>query len=164
MALAKLHQVLDLLFKMGKKDKKIDKAKIEAKKLRQATKATKTATKRTKKELKDAGEDDIEAIIAEFQKKDQQRTAVTVTACLQPSPRSNFSLTVLPNGELLMFGGEFCDGETTVVYNEVYRWNLEKDEWKQIESINTPPPRCSHQTVYFKDKIYIFGGLIYAFL
>ena len=29
---------------------------------------------------------------------------------------------------------------------------------KQIESINTPSPRCSHQAVFFKDKIYVFGG------
>ena len=29
---------------------------------------------------------------------------------------------------------------------------------KQIESLNTPSPRCSHQAVFFKDKLYVFGG------
>ena len=30
-----------------------------------------------------------------------------------------------------MFGGEFCDGEGTTVFNELYRWNVEKGggEW-----------------------------------
>ena len=34
-------------------------------------------------------------------------------------------------GEMLMFGGEFCDGEGTTVFNELYRWNVEKGggEW-----------------------------------
>jgi len=49
-------------------------------------------------------------------------------------------------------------GEVTTVYNELYRWNFDKNEWKLIESLNTPPPRCSHQAVFFKDKLYIFGG------
>lgn len=110
---------------MGKKDnKKVDKAKVEAKKARIANKQSKTATKRTKKELKDAGEEDIEAIIAEFQKKDQQRTAVTVTISEQPSPRSSFSMTALPNGEMLLFGGEFCDGERITVFNDLFRWKV----------------------------------------
>ena len=51
---------------------------------------------------------------------------------------------------LIVCSGEYCDGEGTTVYNEVYRWNLDKNEWKLIESLNTPPPRCSHQAVYFK--------------
>lgn len=144
---------------MGKKDgKKIDKEKLEAKKLRQAAKQMKTASKRVKKEVKESGEDDIEAIIAEFSAKDAARVAVTITPCEQPSPRANFSMTALPNGEMLLFGGEFCDGEGTEVYNNLYRWNMEKNEWKHIESLNTPPPRCSHQAVYYKDKLYVFGG------
>ena len=32
---------------------------------------------------------------------------------------------------MLMFGGEFCDGEGTTVYNDLFRWNVEKGggEW-----------------------------------
>jgi hypothetical protein len=59
---------------------------------------------------------------------------------------------------MLLFGGEFCDGESTSVYNDVYRWNMDRNEWKLIESLNTPPPRCSHQAVFYKDQIFIFGG------
>lgn len=142
---------------MGKSaGKKVDQAKVEAKKARQAMKQEKVATKRNKKEH--AGEEDIDAIIAEFAARESARTAVSVTICPQPSPRSNFSLTLLPSGELLLFGGEFCDGQGTEIYNDVFRWNPEKNEWKHIESLNTPPPRCSHQAVCYKDKLYIFGG------
>lgn len=38
------------------------------------------------------------------------------------------------------------------------RWNVEKNEWKQIESPNTPPPRCSHQAAFFRDHLYVLGG------
>jgi hypothetical protein len=139
---------------MGKK--KLDQAKVEAKKVRQLSKQEKVANKRHKKEHAD--EEDIDAILAEFNAREATRTAVTITISPQPSPRSNFSLTLLPSGELLMFGGEFCDGQQTEIFNEVYRWNPEKNEWKNIESLNTPPPRCSHQAVCYKDKLYIFGG------
>jgi N-acetylneuraminic acid mutarotase len=143
---------------MGKKDKKADPAKVQAKKARQALKQEKVGLKRTKKELKDTGEEDIEKIIAEFTAKDAARTLVAVSLSPQPSRRANFSMTALPNGELLLFGGECCDGERTEVFNELFRWNVEKNEWKIIESLNTPPPRCSHQTILYNDKIYMFGG------
>lgn|ERR1712023_32815 len=134
--------------KEKKKEPKLSKeAKKEAKKLRQAAKADKAANKRNKKELKDVGEEDLESIIAKFQQRDSQRTAVRISSCCQPTPRSNFTLTLLPSGELLMFGGEICDGEGTVVFNDLYRFNIEKLTWKLVESVNTPPPRCSHQVV-----------------
>lgn len=38
------------------------------------------------------------------------------------------------------------------------RWNVEKNEWRQIESPNTPPPRCSHQAAFFRDQLYVLGG------
>lgn len=143
---------------MPKKEKKTEKEKKEAKKAKQVEKVEKKALKRNKKELKDAGEDDIEKIIADFSKRENSKTAVTVEVCSQPSPRSNFTLTGLSNGEMILFGGEFSDGQGTVVFNNLYRWNLDKNEWKHIESLNTPPPRCSHQAVFYKDKLYVIGG------
>jgi hypothetical protein len=139
---------------MGKKDagsgKLSAKEKEAAKKAKKAAKQDKATAKRNKKELKELGEEDIESIIAKFNEKERMRTAVNVTVCGQPSPRSNFTMTALPNGEMLLFGGEFCDGVGITVYNELFRWNVEKNEWRQIESLNTPPPRCSHQAVFFK--------------
>ena len=140
--------------------KRVDKAKVEAKKARQSAKQDKTSTKRNKQEAKESGEVDIESLLAEISLKERTRTSVSITACEQPSPRANFSMTALPNGEMLMFGGEFCDGESTVVYNDLFRWSMEKGggEWRRVESLNTPPPRCSHQMVFFKDRVYLFGG------
>ena len=57
-----------------------------------------------------------------------------------------------------MFGGEYCNGQDMQLFNEMYRWNIEKNQWKAIESLNTPPSRCSHQAVYYNEKMYMFGG------
>ena len=146
---------------MGKKDKK-DAGKKEAKALRQAAKATKGEKKSLKVgaagEEGEGDEEDIDAILNDFREKEKLKTAVSVNVCPQPSRRSHFSLTSLPNGDMLMFGGEYCDGAGTNVFNELYRWNIEKNEWRKIESLNTPAPRCSHQAVFYNDKVYVFGG------
>lgn len=136
-----------------KKDKKADAVgKKEAKKARQVVKQAKATSKRNKKETKDSGED-IEAIIKEFTAKEAARTSVAITVTSQPSRRANFSLTALPGGDMLLFGGEYFDGDRCTVYSDVYRWAVDKNEWKLIESLNTPPPRCSHQAVYYADKV-----------
>ncbi|RHZ00040.1 hypothetical protein DYB35_011835, partial [Aphanomyces astaci] len=143
---------------MAKKDKKAAAAKKDEKKARQELKQQKINKKKASKEAKDAGEEDIEAILQEFMKKDAAKVAIAVVPSLQPSPRANFSLSSMVNGDLLMFGGEYFDGECNVCYNELYRWNLEANEWKLISSPNTPPPRCSHQSVVYRDHLYVFGG------
>lgn len=142
---------------MGKKDKKKDTAAKQARAAKQAKKLEKGEKKGNKDDAEDP-EDDIDAILLEIREREEAKTSVRVFTTIQPSPRSNFSLTPLPNGDMLMFGGEFCDGTCTTVFNDVLRWNIDKREWKQIESLNTPPPRCSHQAVYFNEKLYVFGG------
>ena len=144
---------------MGKKN---NSAKKEAKKLRQAAKQEKTANKRNKKEMRAEGEETIEEILASFRSAtataDTIKTKATVSVCAQPTRRSNFSLTSLPTGDMLMFGGESCDGERTTVYNDLYRWNTDKAEWRLIDVPNAPPPRCSHQAVLYNHTLYVFGG------
>jgi hypothetical protein len=39
-------------------------------------------------------------------------------------------MVALPSGELLMTGGEFNDGATLIVYNDMFRWNVDRNEWK----------------------------------
>ena len=58
-----------------------------------------------------------------------------------------------------MFGGEFCDGEGTTVYNDLFRWNVEKGggEWYVLTHFRT----CLHHfccTVYKK-----YYGVNYSF-
>lgn len=59
---------------------------------------------------------------------------------------------------MLLTGGEFNDGASITVFNEMFRWSVDRNEWRLIESINAPPPRSSHQTVLFREKVYLFGG------
>ncbi len=103
------------------------------------------AENRKKKKLSEAKE--LEAIIDDIRKRDARRQHVAVGKCAPPSPRLNFSLSLINGNEALLFGGEFYDGNpiNTHVFNELYRWNLGTNEWTKIDSINTPPPRCSHQ-------------------
>eukprot|EP01038_Epipyxis_sp_PR26KG_P009482 gene9482-12773_t len=148
---------------MGKNDKKDAKLKAEKKKLKQANKQEKSIIKRTKKELQASGEEDIESILAAYRAGTLQRETVTITNLgpTPPSRRCNFSINhIISNNEFLIYGGEYHNGAVTEVYSDVYRWNLEKSphEYRLIESLNTPSPRCSHQSVYYKDKIYMFGG------
>jgi len=150
---------------MGGKSKKKsggkDKAKEEKRK-KQELKAQKKAGKKSKKKGDgDDDLDDLDAILEEIRKQDAARTAVTVEVCEHPSPRSNFSLSPLDgqsNSELLMFGGEYFDGNTSECYNDLFRLNLDKMEWKQISSPNTPGPRNAHQAVAVRDQVYVFGG------
>ncbi|KZV24855.1 kelch domain-containing protein 4-like [Dorcoceras hygrometricum] len=77
-----------------------------------------------------------------------------------PSPRSNCSLTINPlkDTELILYGGEFYNGNKTFVYGDLYRYDVEKQEWKLISSPNSPPPRSAHQTVAWKNYLYVYGG------
>ncbi|TDH72428.1 uncharacterized protein CCR75_003282 [Bremia lactucae] len=171
---------------MGKKKSgsgKTDKAAVKVHRL-EVKKAKQTA-KSAKKDRKALGtdEEDIELILQEFRKKDAERTQVLVEAVPQPSPRANFTLSALPSGEMLLFGGEYFDGDVNECYNDVFKWNLEAKQqqnadegqqsleavsteadvlreatWKSISSPNSPPPRCSHQSAVYRDHLYVFGG------
>ena len=47
----------------------------------------------------------------------------------------------------------------TFVYGDLYRCDVEKQEWKLITSPNSPPPCSAHQAVAWKNNLYIFGKL-----
>ncbi|EGZ21878.1 hypothetical protein PHYSODRAFT_491177 [Phytophthora sojae] len=171
---------------MGKKKNGAGKAdKAAAKAQRQEAKKAKQSAKSAKKDRKALGtdEEDIELILQEFRRKDAERTQVLVEPAPQPTPRANFTLSALPGGEMLLFGGEYFDGDVNECYNDVFKWNVDvrqpadateveqlvKDApsdaealrdaaWKSISSPNTPPPRCSHQSAVYRDHLYVFGG------
>ncbi|MED6111165.1 hypothetical protein PIB30_049921 [Stylosanthes scabra] len=64
----------------------------------------------------------------------------------------------LKETELVLYGGEFYNGNKTFVYGDLFRYDVEKLEWKLVSSPNSPPPRSAHQAVAWKNYIYIFGG------
>uniref|UniRef100_A0A9I9DYK0 DUF4110 domain-containing protein n=1 Tax=Cucumis melo TaxID=3656 RepID=A0A9I9DYK0_CUCME len=151
---------------MGKKTKKPGKGKEKTEK-----KTAKAEEKRARRESKKLSpEDDIDAILARkkdekkrlsIQKEEAKKKEVHVEENVPaPSPRSNCSLTINPlkETELILYGGEFYNGTKTYVYGDLYRYDVEKLEWKVISSPNSPPPRSAHQAVAWKNYLYIFGG------
>lgn len=49
--------------------------------------------------------------------------------------------------ELILFGGEFFNGQRVCVYNDLFFYNIGKNEWKQVKSPGGPAPRSGHQMV-----------------
>ncbi|XP_050398293.1 kelch domain-containing protein 4 [Patella vulgata] len=144
---------------MGKKNKKDKKGKGQEK---TALKTEKKAEKRAKRELAEIGEDDIKKQIAEYQDKAKDRTEVLEEKCPPPSPRCSMSLTANPDKEeLFMFGGEYYTGKNMTLYNDLFIYNIKKNEWTRITAPNAPPPRSSHQAVASSQgggQLWIFGG------
>ncbi|XP_034673563.1 kelch domain-containing protein 4 [Vitis riparia] len=142
---------------MGKKTKKPGKGKEKTEK-----KTAKAEEKRARRENKKISEeDDIDAILLSIQKEEAKKKEVHIDENVPaPTPRSNCSLTMNPlkETELILYGGEFYNGNKTFVYGDLYRHDIEKQEWKLISSPNSPPPRSSHQAVAWKNYLYIFGG------
>jgi N-acetylneuraminic acid mutarotase len=147
---------------MGKgRDKKKKASGANAKK---AKNAEKQEAKALKQKVKQTGADfeDIDAILAELAKEQENQYKVTEESnCDPPSRRVNFSFTANPlNGnELIIFGGEYYDGQIVHMYNDFYRYNIDKNEWKRITSPNSPGPRSAHQVaITASGTLFLFGG------
>ncbi|CAL5444493.1 unnamed protein product [Camellia sinensis] len=142
---------------MGKKTKKPGKGKEKTE--RKTAKAEEKRSRRETKKL--SSEDDIDAILLSIQKEEAKKKEIHIEENVPaPSPRSNCSLNINPlkETELILYGGEFYNGTKTFVYGDLYRYDVEKQEWKLISSPNSPPPRSAHQAVAWKNYLYIFGG------
>ncbi|KAF9959435.1 hypothetical protein BGZ65_000404 [Modicella reniformis] len=149
---------------MGKKDKKKSKEKEQHK----ARVAEKQERKQSKKEQKvktknvEEEEEDIETILANFKKEQEEKVRIVEEIWSgPPSRRANATLTANPinSNELIFFGGEFFDGAKCAFYNDLYRYNIEKDEWRRITSPNSPGPRSSHQVAITPaGTLFLFGG------
>ncbi|KAL5717823.1 hypothetical protein ACHQM5_010786 [Ranunculus cassubicifolius] len=142
---------------MGKKTKKPGKGKEKTE--RKTAKAEEKKARRENKKI--SIEDDIDAILMNIQKEESKKKEVHVEENVaRPSPRSNCSMNINPlkETELIFYGGEFYNGNKTFVYGDLYRYDVEKQDWKLISSPNSPPPRSAHQAVVWKNYLYIFGG------
>lgn len=145
---------------MGKKNKKAEKKGKGKEKTDQ--RAEKKATKRSKKDLAEKGEDDIEKLIAEFREQDKKQVQVIEEKSGPPPPRCNASLVALAErDELILFGGEYFTGNKMYVYNDLFLFNIRKQEWTKISVPNMPPPRSAHQAVVVSQQggqMWVFGG------
>jgi len=157
----------------GKKGKKSDPAKKVALQARKEAKAEKTA----RKKLERADQE---------RSGDMQLHATSVAggsgrggkgdddSVLYPSARANATLTLNQDTktEAYLFGGEYYDGQSNIVLNELWVYNLKINRWKPIGGSSAdpspssppqvPPPRCAHSCVYYNageaGSLYVFGG------
>ncbi|KAB7498298.1 Kelch domain-containing protein 4 [Armadillidium nasatum] len=142
---------------MGKKDKKKGKGAEKT-----AAKTEKKLNQKLKKELALKGEENIENLLAKFVEEDKKKNSVIEELVSPPSKRSSFSLIAHPDkDQLILFGGEYFNGNKTFVYNDLYFYNIKQDRWIKVTSPGGPPPRSSHQAATFSQaggQMWIFGG------
>lgn len=106
-------------------------------------------------------QDDINDIVATLEANEQRRKLVSENIVAAPSPRSGFSFCAHPDKEeLILFGGEFYNGQTLTVYNELYFYNIPKNEWKLVMAPGGPGPRSAAQMV----SVASDGGQIWVSL
>lgn len=149
---------------------KKDKAKKADKKARVAQKQEKKADKKDKKqksrgkqdEDSDAEDVDLDDILAQYAKEQEQFLKVTEEASEPPSPRASATLVASPSNdnELFVFGGEFFNGSLAQFYNDLFIYNINRDDWKRVTSPNSPLPRSGHAWSRGGNAggVYLFGG------
>ncbi|XP_065359382.1 kelch domain-containing protein 4 [Calliphora vicina] len=145
---------------MGKKDKNKKKGKGAEK---TAMKTDKKLAAKQKKMLEKLGEADIAEVVAKLEAEEARQKTITEEVCpAPPTPRSNFTLVAHPEKEeLILFGGEFFNGQRVCVYNDLFFYNISKGEWKQVKSPGGPAPRSGHQMVTVATdggQLWLFGG------
>lgn len=70
-----------------------------------------------------------------------------------PEARQGHTLVTLPDGRVVMFGGQ---GENDILFNDL---NIFRDTWQPETPLNDPPSaRKNHVAWSESDKLYIFGG------
>lgn len=150
---------------MAKKDKKSK----EAKKARTAEKQKKNSAKaelKQKKIAKKTGEEeedqDIDAILEQYAKEQEELMAVKVDVCDRPSKRLNPTMVASPlqgKRELILFGGEATESSVSKFYNDLYVYSIENNIWRRVVSKNSPLPRSSHAMCAHPSGIVLmFGG------
>jgi len=149
------------------KDKKSKKAE---KKVRVAQKQEKKAAQKEKKQSKKGNREDdsdvesvdLDAVLAEYARQQEQFLKITETVSNPPSARSNSTILASPSNdnELLLFGGEYFNGALARFYNDLFIYNINRDEWKCVTSPNSPLPRSGHAWCRGGNAggVYLFGG------
>ncbi|KAL4936110.1 hypothetical protein BDV06DRAFT_216928 [Aspergillus oleicola] len=151
---------------MGKKNKKTAEHKE-----RVAAKASKKADKKDKKSKtkgrggdadSDAEEADLDAILAQYAEEQARFLKVTEVVSEPPFPRSSATVLASPSNrnELLIFGGEYFDGTLATFFNNLFVYLIDRGEWREVTSPNSPLPRSGHAWCRGGNTggVYLFGG------
>ncbi|KAK4105289.1 galactose oxidase [Parathielavia hyrcaniae] len=149
--------------KKGKNDSK--KAKLAEKKAKQASKGEKKAkVKAAKIDGSDAEDVDLDAVLEEYKKQQEQFLKITETVADAP-PRARSAATFLGNpsnsNQLLLFGGEYFNGSLATFFNDLAIYYIDRDEWRCVTSPNAPLPRSGHAWTRGGNQsnaVYLFGG------
>ncbi|KAK1769669.1 hypothetical protein QBC33DRAFT_604805 [Phialemonium atrogriseum] len=149
--------------KKGKNEsKKVLKAE---KKQRQEKKAEKKAkVKASKVDGSDAEDVDLDAVLEEYKKQQEQFLKVTETVVDgPPRPRAASCFLASPSNsnQLLLFGGEYFNGALATFYNDLFIYYVDRDEWRCVTSPNAPLPRSGHAWCRGgnqSNSVYLFGG------
>lgn len=149
--------------KNGKADKEAKKARMAEKNKKNASKAEKSGKKKAKK-LGDVDEEedmDIDEILANFKKEQEQFQAVNIEIINRPSRRINASMVANPSHtkrELFIFGGENTVNGVSTFYNELYTYALDSNTWRKITSQNSPMNRSSAAIAAHPSGIVLLHG------
>ncbi|KAI9167026.1 Kelch domain-containing protein [Paramyrothecium foliicola] len=150
------------------KDKKKN---SDAKKAKKAEKAAKQASKGDKKakskaakiEGSDAEDVDLDAVLEEYRRQQEQFLQITETVCEAP-PKARAASTFIASphdsNTLLLFGGEYFNGSLAQFFNDLNIYNINRDEWRCVTSPNAPLPRSGHAWTRSSNPnfVYLFGG------
>lgn len=149
---------------MGKKSKK----SAEHKERVAAKQSKKTAQKEKKSKAKnndadsDAEDADLDAILAQYAEEQARFLKVTEVVSGPPSPRSSATILESPSNrnELLVFGGEYFDGTHATFFNNLFIYLIDRGEWREVNSPNSPLPRSGHAWCRGGNTggVYLFGG------
>ncbi|KAH9429075.1 hypothetical protein MCOR02_012577 [Pyricularia oryzae] len=148
-----------------KKAKGDKKAKLAEKKAKQEKKAEKKAkAKSAKVDDSDAEDVDLDAVLAEYQRQQEQFHKVTETVSSEaPRPRAASCFLASPSNtnQLLLFGGEYYNGALATFFNDLHVYHIDRDEWRTVTSPNAPLPRSGHAWCRGGNQansVFLFGG------
>jgi hypothetical protein len=148
-----------------KKDKKTAerKERISAKQSKKADKKDKKNKTKGRDIDSDAEDIDLDAVLAAYAEEQAKFLKVTeVVSETPPAPRSSSTIIASPSNrnELMVFGGEYFDGTLATFYNNLFVYLIDRGEWREITSPNSPLPRSGHAWCRGGNAggIYLFGG------
>ncbi|KAI9042491.1 putative Kelch repeats protein [Aspergillus affinis] len=149
---------------MGKKNKKSaeHKDRVAAKQTKKAAKTEKKTKNKGRDADSDVDEADLDAILAQYAEEQAKFLKVTEVVSGPPSPRTSATVLASPSNrnELLIFGGEYFDGNLASFFNNLFVYLIDRGEWREVTSPNSPLPRSGHAWCRGGNTggIYLFGG------
>ncbi|KAL9571147.1 hypothetical protein ACKAV7_004485 [Fusarium commune] len=131
---------------------------------KQANKGEKKAkNKAAKVEGSDAEDVDLDEVLEEYRRQQEQFLKITETVIDAP-PRARAASTLMASphdsNTLLLFGGEYFNGSLAQFFNDLNIYNINRDEWRCVTSPNAPLPRSGHAWTRAgnPNHVYLFGG------